>query len=233
MTNQHIVSIMTVWMILTSGLSLMNGVWQFYLFHTSYLINSASALILVTRYVSYKTSIPGAKRLWWFGKRFYVLGVVLWMVDMHLCPHLQAAWPSNPQLHAWWHVLAAIGSYFCCMLTVMCCLESQYTSLTSQGEEVDANGGVSPINHTQRRLPSRDGTYRRPAILYKWGIPYVGFESDKVCFISCVWFVISRFVVAELSRAPGKSNSPSLSLPLPRLLPAKKEKNSKMACLTL
>eukprot|EP00282_Hemiselmis_andersenii_P006594 CAMPEP_0114156220 /NCGR_PEP_ID=MMETSP0043_2-20121206/25930_1 /TAXON_ID=464988 /ORGANISM="Hemiselmis andersenii, Strain CCMP644" /LENGTH=255 /DNA_ID=CAMNT_0001251623 /DNA_START=29 /DNA_END=792 /DNA_ORIENTATION=- len=43
---------------------------------------------------------------------FYILlAFALWVVDQKFCPSLHAL-PVNPQLHAWWHLLAGLNVHF-------------------------------------------------------------------------------------------------------------------------
>ena len=45
------------------------------------------------------------------------LGAILcWLIDTHFCELMQKL-PLNPQLHAWWHILIAIGVY--CLMTLV------------------------------------------------------------------------------------------------------------------
>ncbi|KAI8923932.1 ceramidase, partial [Entophlyctis helioformis] len=71
--------------------------------------------------------------LWTFerGAALYGSAMVCWIVDMTLCEYVNpgyestAVLPINPQLHAWWHVLASLGLYNMTLLTLAARVETR------------------------------------------------------------------------------------------------------------
>ncbi|XP_077863211.1 alkaline ceramidase 3-like, partial [Saccoglossus kowalevskii] len=67
----------------------------------------------------------GSKTLLVAGTCCYLLGFILWNVDNHFCDHIrkmrhQAITPFKPitQIHAWWHVLAGLGTMMQLMYSI-------------------------------------------------------------------------------------------------------------------
>lgn len=55
----------------------------------------------------------------------YLLGFILWNVDTLTCPHLRRlraqmspTWAPLVELHAWWHLLAGLGTYMGLLVTI-------------------------------------------------------------------------------------------------------------------
>lgn len=121
----HLSWVMTIWAATATILSCTHGKFQFYFFQTSYLINQIFALSTVSHYAFNNARAKGTGPLWGIALRFYILAVVVWLIDLNFCHVLSdpSVLPVNPQLHAWWHVFAGYGSYVCCMMVVLNSME--------------------------------------------------------------------------------------------------------------
>lgn len=68
-----------------------------------------------------KSGNPRVRGLFRVGFTAYVLGIVVWFVDLKLCDIVSITLPhyglANPQLHAVWHVLVSAG-FFCLLVVV-------------------------------------------------------------------------------------------------------------------
>ena len=77
-------------------------------------------LLLILKSIGILREYPRYWRLFAFGLVIYVAGVTVWKLDVHYCSELRevrAAGPFNLvpgllELHAWWHILAGMGTYF-------------------------------------------------------------------------------------------------------------------------
>ncbi|MDX2052893.1 MAG: ceramidase [Polyangiaceae bacterium] len=87
---------------------------QFYLFHASFGSLELFALVSCIR-IGLRQSSQALRRVFHIGIGSYVLGIVLWFIDLKYCSLVSFMLPGlglvNPQLHAVWHVLVALGFY--------------------------------------------------------------------------------------------------------------------------
>jgi dihydroceramidase len=98
-------------LILTALSTLTRGRVQFIAFQASFGSLELYALAAMVRTARTTTSAP-VRRLLHAGLAIYVLGILFWLTDLRWCRVLQHLGPlPNPQLHAWWHVLASWGLY--------------------------------------------------------------------------------------------------------------------------
>src|SRR5437016_13308968 len=95
-----------------------------------------------------KLSHPSIKTLFEKAITFYVTGIIVWMIDLHFCHHINgkenSILPFNPQLHAVWHVLASFGSYLFVVLGL-------YNWLYVNGQKCKIEwryGGLVPVCRT-------------------------------------------------------------------------------------
>lgn len=90
------------------------GSLQFYLFHVSFGSLELFALFRVFQ-ISRRYPAPAQRRVFRVGMGAYLVGILVWFVDLRYCELLASVLPSyglvNPQLHAVWHVLVATGFY--------------------------------------------------------------------------------------------------------------------------
>ena len=97
---------------LSDGLT--RGRVQFFAFQVSF-----GALELFCLLRVYLLSTEPANRevrpLFKLGLTLYLVGILLWFVDLRFCPYLSVGAPAlgfaNPQFHAWWHILVSCGFY--------------------------------------------------------------------------------------------------------------------------
>jgi len=95
------------------------GQWQFFLFQFSFGSLEFWCLYRVTR-ITQQSKNRSIRRLFGVGMSFYVVAMALWFLDLRFCQlwarSLPARGISNPQLHAWWHVLVSGGLYLLVVL---------------------------------------------------------------------------------------------------------------------
>ncbi|XP_071839552.1 alkaline ceramidase 3-like isoform X2 [Apostichopus japonicus] len=88
-----------------------------YLFQAAY---GTLVIVMIVRgfYLSCWKCVEYSKYLFIYAVATYASGFILWNIDNHFCPQIRSLRQSLPfplavftQLHAWWHVLAAIGTH--------------------------------------------------------------------------------------------------------------------------
>jgi len=87
---------------------------EFYVFQSGIILSAIAIFIRLVYKVSRK---PAARTLLYRGCSTFLLGWCCWLVDYFLCSQLQST--INPQFHAWWHVLSAIGTYQLALLSLV------------------------------------------------------------------------------------------------------------------
>ncbi len=94
--------------------SLTHGPVQFYSFHISFGTLELFAL-LRTFQISASHAGTKARRVFWLGMCCYLIGIVVWFVDLRYCEWVSILLPRSGipylQLHSVWHVLVALGFY--------------------------------------------------------------------------------------------------------------------------
>lgn len=128
--------------LVTALTALSRGSLQFYLFHMSFGSLEVLSLYGVYRLQRGHRSGP-VRRLFLAGMAAYLVAVVLWFIDLKLCPLLSERLPAlgafNPQLHAVWHVLVSCGFYCLLLVTAHVRLER-----LGRGPALDWRLGVVP-----------------------------------------------------------------------------------------
>src|SRR6266498_2312499 len=107
----------------TASITIATGALQFTFFHTSFgSIEVISVILMYRIYSLKKNSHPSIKLLFERGLMIYVLAIITWLIDLHLCDYVNgkdgSVLPFNPQLHAVWHILASSGLYLLVVLTL-------------------------------------------------------------------------------------------------------------------
>lgn len=100
---------------------------------------------------------PAASKLYLASFLFYLTGFILWNLDNHICPTLQAVRARLPpfltplvQLHMWWHLLAGYGSY----LNILHCQHHRLTYLRKK--PLIAASWPCGVTVTVTRVPSKE-----------------------------------------------------------------------------
>jgi dihydroceramidase len=76
-------------------------------------------VVLLTGYSTYQMKkLGGSVQLYFMSLTAYIVGVILWVMEVQLCLKLRQvrdslSWPLQPvtQLHGWWHLLSGGGSH--------------------------------------------------------------------------------------------------------------------------
>ena len=117
-----------------------SGTLQFILFHASFAPPEFFSFYRIYRLYRRQTEAGyvAEGRIFRVGAACFVSGIVVWLFEMGFCevtrdwlPRVTNGWVPNPQLHAWWHVLASSGLYF--------------LTLTTAFDAVRASGGTPVI----------------------------------------------------------------------------------------
>ncbi len=98
----------------TYGESCMRGSAQFWSFQVSFATLEFYAMARV--FLLYRASQDrNQRRFFVAGIGLYLIAIVFWFIDLNYCSGIvdfsRALGFSNPQLHAWWHVLVSAGLY--------------------------------------------------------------------------------------------------------------------------
>jgi dihydroceramidase len=100
--------------LVTTLTAVSRGRLQFYLFQLSF--GSMELFSLFGVYLLQRRAEAPVRRLFRLGMASYLVAIVLWCIDIGLCPLLSRL-PFNPELHAWWHVLVSFGFYSLLLVT--------------------------------------------------------------------------------------------------------------------
>ncbi|CAG8492114.1 6528_t:CDS:2 [Funneliformis caledonium] len=90
---------------------------EFYVFQGTFVAMSIFVYAHTIMIVLNPDGEPSITRLWLLGSAVFSLGYIGWHIDLRFCSvvhQLPFALP-NPQLHAWWHLMASYGSYLLCV----------------------------------------------------------------------------------------------------------------------
>jgi dihydroceramidase len=90
--------------------------YEFYIFQMTIILFAASLFYKIL------TKSLGNSKLMEItidGAILFTTGWLCWLIDYFACDFLQKTF--NPQFHAWWHVLSALGVYRFCLLSLMHC----------------------------------------------------------------------------------------------------------------
>jgi dihydroceramidase len=126
----------------TMSATLTRGRFQFFAFQITFGALELYCLLRVYR-LSRELGNERIRAIFRTGVALYVAAIGFWFVDVRFCPAITQGWPavglSNPQLHAWWHVLVSCGFYL--LLLVV-----GYDRLRRAGAQASINevGGVIP-----------------------------------------------------------------------------------------
>lgn len=87
---------------------------EFYLFQGVVILSAGYIFMRMAR-----MSINNTRKstLTIYGAVLFGMGWSCWLIDYFFCNFLKSTW--NPQLHAWWHILSALGVYRFCLLSLM------------------------------------------------------------------------------------------------------------------
>jgi dihydroceramidase len=98
----------------TAGATLNRGDAQFLAFHVSFGALEIFCLGRVTWIALHPENRP-VRGPFVLGLAAYAVGIAVWFVDLKACDWVSVTLPahgiSNPQLHAWWHVLVSLGFF--------------------------------------------------------------------------------------------------------------------------
>jgi len=101
-------------LLITLLTSLTQGPVQFYSFHISFGTLELFALVRVFQ-ISRSHAAAKARGVFWFGMCSYLIGIVVWLVDLRYCNLVSIILPQNGipylEFHSVWHVLVALGFY--------------------------------------------------------------------------------------------------------------------------
>jgi len=90
--------------------------FEFIVFQTSILI---SGICIFFSLYNFSKKNKDAMNLFKTGTSIFICGWIMWLIDFFFCSFLQKNF--NPQFHAWWHILSAIGVYQLSILSLITC----------------------------------------------------------------------------------------------------------------
>ena len=107
-------ALVTYVLLATAGATLNRGDAQFLAFHVSFGALEIFCLARVSWLALLSENAP-VRRWFLLGLLAYASGIAVWFVDLKACRWVSVTLPahglSNPQLHAWWHVLVSAGFF--------------------------------------------------------------------------------------------------------------------------